>query len=332
MKTAITLQEFILEEQWNSEFFPSELYDILQSLHQATKKIQFTLRRPQQSFEQATDWRSREKEMDLYANRQLLMALGNTASVAGYASEEMEDFHTFDSKTPLTGEYIVVADPLDGSSNLSCNGSSGTIFGIYKRISSGHIVSELDFMQPGKQLVAAGYVLFGPATVLVYSTGNGVHVFTYDHELGVYCLEQSHVKIPNPGMYYCINESHDFTFPPAIRHFLKFAKIHDPEDLRPMQHRYSGALVADFHRILMHGGIFMYPPTAKHERGKLRLVYECNPLAFLASQADGKASDGFSEILNKKVHHLHERCPFYIGSARNIEVLENLFRNKNRIS
>ena len=220
-------------------------------------------------------------------------------------------------------------DPLDGSSNIDANVSIGTIFGIYRRVSPrGHSAKDEDFLQEGSRMVAAGYVVYGSSTMLVYSTGKGVNGFTLDPSIGEFCLSNPDMRTPDTGTIYSINEGYYIKFPGGVKKYIKFCQEIDAETQRPYTSRYIGSLVADFHRNLLKGGIFMYPPTAAAPVGKLRLAYECAPMAFIAEQAGGKASDGTNRILDLKPESLHQRTPFYVGSRQMVERLEEFIEEE----
>ena len=256
-----------------------------------------------------------QQKMDLYANGVFKSALEARGEVCGIASEEEEEFITFDDKRSLNSKYIVLMDPLDGSSNIDVNVSVGTIFSIYKRISPvGEPVILEDFLQPGTAQVAAGYIIYGSSTMLVYTTGNGVHGFTCDPSLGVFYLSHESINIPTDGQIYSINEGNYSSFPDGVKKYLKYCQAIDNESNRPYTSRYIGSLVSDFHRNLLKGGIYIYPSSASTPQGKLRLLYECNPMAFLMEQAGGTASDGFQRIMELKPSTLHQRTPFFCGS------------------
>lgn len=214
-------------------------------------------------------------------------------------------------------------DPLDGSSNIDVNVSVGTIFSIYRRITPfGTPITEEDFLQPGTKQVTAGYVVYGSSTMLVYTTGYGVHAFTYDPSLGVFCLSHEKVRYPATGCMYSINEGNYIKFPLGVKKYIKYCQEQDEATKRPYTSRYIGSLVADFHRNLLKGGIYIYPSTASHPQGKLRLLYECNPMAFLAEQAGGKATDGVNRILDIVPEKLHQRAPFFVGTKSMVEDAE----------
>jgi fructose-1,6-bisphosphatase I len=253
-----------------------------------------------------------QQKLDVYANRVLLHCLGLRDSVAALVSEEDEEPVTFDRSLD-TGKYIIVFDPLDGSSNIDVNVNVGTIFSIHKRLPDRSLDDSI--LQPGTQQVAAGYVVYGPSTVFVYTAGRGVHSFTLDPTIGAFVLTTEHMKMPNKGPYYSVNEANLSTFPSGYGTYV--------EELRGAGYssRYIGSLVADFHRTLLKGGVFLYPPTRKQPKGKLRLLYEANPLAFLAEQAGGMASSGSGRILDIQPEGIHQRTPFVVGSQWEMERL-----------
>lgn len=260
-----------------------------------------------------------QQKMDLYANEVFKSALEARGEVCGIASEEEEEFITFDDERSVNNKYIVLMDPLDGSSNIDVNVSVGTIFSIYKRISpiGGPVILD-DFLQPGTAQVAAGYIIYGSSTMLVYTTGNGVHGFTCDPSLGVFYLSHENIKIPKNGKMYSINEGNYLSFPEGVKKYLKYCQAIDQQSNRPYTSRYIGSLVSDFHRNLLKGGIYIYPSTALSPQGKLRLLYECNPMAFLMEQAGGSANDGFRRIMDIKPTALHQRVSFFCGSSNMI--------------
>ena len=257
-----------------------------------------------------------QMKLDVFANETMKKALIARGDVAGFASEEDDTFVAFDTERGRNAKYILMTDPLDGSSNIDVNVSVGTIFSIYKRISPiGTPVTMDDFLQPGRKQVAAGYVTYGSSTMLVYTTGNGVNGFTYDPSLGLFILSHPNMKMPYEGKYYSINEGQYLKFLDGVKKFIKFCQEEDKPTGRPYSSRYIGSLVSDFHRNLLKGGIYIYPTTKSHPNGKLRLLYEGNPMAFLAEQAGGMATDGTNAILDIKPTELHQRVPFFVGST-----------------
>lgn len=264
------------------------------------------------------------KKLDDFANEQFKMILGSSTEVAGLATEEEKDVVSFESDLSMEGKYIVCMDPLDGSSNIDVNVSIGTIFSIYRRLSKvGSPSVEEDFLQPGTEQVAAGYVLYGSSTMLVYTTGLGVTGFTYDPSIGEFFLSHRDIKTPEFGNTYSINEGNYLKFPPGVKQYIKYCQEIDPPTNRPYTSRYIGSLVSDFHRNMLKGGIYLYPQSNTHPDGKLRLTYECNPIAFLAEQSGGIATDGMGKrILEIQPQSIHQRVPFFVGSAHMVQKAE----------
>lgn len=255
-----------------------------------------------------------QQKLDVYANQALLHCLGLRDSVAMLVSEENEEPVVFD-RARESGKYIVVFDPLDGSSNIDVNVSVGTIFSIYRRPESGDIRHAC--LQPGSKQVAAGYVVYGSSTILVYTAGNGAFGFTLDPAIGAYVLSHDHLRMPSQGTYYSVNEGQAHTFPTEYREYLQ--RLRSGELGHSYSSRYVGSLVADFHRTMLKGGVFLYPPTRQYPNGKLRLMYEANPLAFIAEQAGGMATDGAHEILRIAPENIHQRTPLILGSKVEVE-------------
>lgn len=264
-----------------------------------------------------------QKKLDVYANNEFIKALKNGGQVCAIASEENKELITFDNDMSNDGKYVIAMDPLDGSSNIEVNVSIGTVFSVLRRKSEmGSPGTEDDLLQPGTEMVAAGYVIYGSSTMLVYTTGNGVNGFTLDPSVGLFLLSHPEIKIPEGGNIYSVNEANYIHFPAAIKEYIRYCQEDDPDTLRPYTTRYIGSLVADFHRNLLRGGIYMYPGTRKNLDGKLRLLYECIPIAFIAEQAGGKASDGFRRIMEVQPDSIHQRIPFFVGSVHMVEKAE----------
>lgn len=264
-----------------------------------------------------------QQKLDVYANEKFKAAMEARDQVCGIASEEEDSAVVFNKDVNRNARYVVLMDPLDGSSNIDVNVSVGTIFSIYRRVTPvGTAPTDEDFLQPGNKQIAAGYVIYGSSTMLVYTTGNGVHGFTYDPSLGVFCLSHENMTIPQDGRIYSINEGNYIKFPLGVKKYIKYCQENVPEDNRPYTSRYIGSLVADFHRNLLKGGMYLYPSTAAYPNGKLRLLYECNPMAFLIEQAGGLASDGARRIMDIKPEELHQRVPFFVGSTNMVKKLE----------
>jgi fructose-1,6-bisphosphatase I len=264
------------------------------------------------------------KKLDEFANEQFKTVLGSSIEVCGLATEEEEDVVSFESDLSRDGKYIVCMDPLDGSSNIDVNVSIGTVFSIYRRISEiGSPSVEEDFLQPGTEQVAAGYALYGSSTMLVYTTGMGVTGFTLDPSIGEFFLSHRKISMPEPGTIYSINEGNYANFPPGVKQYIKYCQEIDPPTHRPYTSRYIGSLVADNHRNMLKGGIYIYPQTTTNPEGKLRLTYECNPIAFLAEQAGGMATDGMgNRILEIPPQSIHQRVPFFAGPTNMVNQAE----------
>lgn len=324
-----TLGEFIVAKQHDFPHASGELSSLIGSIKLAAKIVNREINKAGlvditgASGEENIQGEQQQK-LDLYANDKFKAALENRGQVCGVASEEEDEAVAFNKALNKDAKYVVLMDPLDGSSNIDVNVSVGTIFSIYRRISPiGTPPTEEDFLQPGSQQVAAGYIIYGSSTMLVYSTGNGVHGFTYDPSLGVFCLSHEDMKIPQDGNIYSINEGNYIRFPEGVKQYLKYCQEICPEDNRPYTSRYIGSLVADFHRNLLKGGIYLYPSTQAYPNGKLRLLYECNPMAMLIEEAGGKATDGDTRILDLKPTELHQRVPFFVGSTNMVNKVQD---------
>lgn len=321
-----TLGEFIIEKQADYPEAKGELSGILSSIRLAAKIIHREINRAGLSQDILGTAGSEnvqgeaQMKLDVFANETMKKALLAREDVAGFASEEDDEFVAFDNERGRNAKYILMTDPLDGSSNIEVNVSVGTIFSIYRRISPiGTPVTKEDFLQEGRKQVAAGYVTYGSSTMLVYTTGNGVNGFTYDPSLGLFILSHPDLKTPTEGKYYSINEGQYVTFPQGVKRFIKYCQETDAATKRPYSSRYIGSLVSDFHRNLLKGGIYIYPTSTVYPKGKLRLLYECNPIAFLAEQAGGMATDGTNPILDIKPTELHQRVPFFVGSTSMVQ-------------
>lgn len=327
-----TLGEFIVEKQHDFPHATGELTALLSAIKLGAKIIHRDINKAGLVDILGTNGVSnvqgeQQMKLDLYANEKLKAALEARGEVAGIASEEEDDIVVFKGERAVNGKYVVLMDPLDGSSNIDVNVSVGTIFSIYRRITPvGTPVTREDFLQPGNKQVAAGYVIYGSSTMLVYTTGYGVHAFTYDPSLGVFCLAQEKLRFPIKGNIYSINEGNYIKFPLGVKKYIKYCQEQDEPTQRPYTSRYIGSLVADFHRNLLKGGIYIYPSTASHPHGKLRLLYECNPMAFLAEQGGGKATDGYNRILDIIPQELHQRAPLFIGSQTMVEDAERFMK------
>ena len=263
------------------------------------------------------------KKLDIYANTQMMGVLQHGISCAGIGSEEMDEFVVFDDEVSNNSKYVVLFDPLDGSSNIDVNISIGTIFGVYRRISEvGKPCVKEDFLQAGNRQVAAGYVVYGSSTMLVYGTRRGVNGFTLDPAIGEFCLSHPDIKCPPSGKMYSVNHGNFFKYQTGVRNYINECQKKEKKDGGPYSQRYVGSMVADIHRNLIKGGIFLYPGTLDKPEGKLRLMYECNPFAFIVEMAGGKATDGEKRILDIQPTDMHQRCPLFIGSREMMEELE----------
>ena len=322
-----TLGEFIIENQAAFPFSSGELSRLINSIRLAAKVVNHEVNKAGlvdiigavgETNVQGED----QQKLDVYANDKFIQTLTNREIVCGIASEEMEDFITISGqKNDHKNKYVVLIDPLDGSSNIDVNVSVGTIFSIYRRISPiGTPVTIEDFLQQGSKQVAAGYIVYGTSTMLVYTTGHGVNGFTLNPALGSWYLSHPNMQYPENGKIYSVNEGNYVHFPQGVKDYIKYCQ--EEEDDRPYTSRYIGSLVSDFHRNMIKGGIYFYPPSAKAPEGKLRLLYECNPMAFIAEQAGGKASDGFRRVLDIQPTTLHQRTPFFCGSKNMVQKAE----------
>jgi D-fructose 1,6-bisphosphatase (EC 3.1.3.11) len=261
-----------------------------------------------------------QMKLDIFANEALINVLQYSSECAGFASEENDDFVAFDDPHSVNSKYVVMFDPLDGSSNIDVNASIGTIFCVYKRVSPlGQPCTLDDFLQKGKNLIAAGYVIYGSSTMLVYATRLGVNGFTLEPSIGEFCLSHKDIKCNPSGKIYSINQGNYERFHEDTKHFLNYCMQEDSSTNRPYSHRYIGSMVADMHRTLIKGGIFMYPADSKNPSGKLRLLYECNPMAYIIEMAGGKAHTGSQSVLEVTPTDLHQRVPILIGSSQLVE-------------
>ncbi|NLN24086.1 MAG: class 1 fructose-bisphosphatase, partial [Bacteroidetes bacterium] len=267
-----------------------------------------------------------QQKLDVFANQTFINTLTNREIVCGIASEEEDDYIQIVGKhTKNNNKYVVLIDPLDGSSNIDVNVSVGTIFSIYHRVSPiGTPVTKEDFLQVGVKQVAAGYIIYGTSTMIVYTTGHGVNGFTLNPSIGTFYLSHPNMKFPEDGNIYSINEGNYLQFPQGVKQYIKYCQAEEED--RPYTSRYIGSLVSDFHRNMIKGGIYIYPSTSKNPNGKLRLLYECNPMALLTEQAGGKASDGYNRILEIEPTELHQRTPFFCGSKKMVEKAEKFMR------
>ncbi|TVZ26699.1 D-fructose 1,6-bisphosphatase [Gillisia sp. Hel_I_86] len=328
MERHTTLGEFIIENQKDFPYAKGELSALLSSIKLAGKMVNEKINKAGLSqilgkAGQENIQGESQAKLDVMANEIFVSTLRNRGEICGLASEELEDYLVFEDNIHKNAEYIVLIDPLDGSSNIDVDITVGTIFSIYRRITPKGTKAELiDFLQPGNKQVAAGYLIYGTSTILVYTTGNGVNGFTFDPGIGSFFLSHPNIRFPNTGNTYSVNEGNYVHFPQGIKKYIKWVQELNEEENRPFTSRYTGSLVADFHRNMLLGGIYLYPQGTTAPKGKLRLLYECNPMAFLTEQAGGKASDGFRRIMELQPEELHERAPFICGNKEMVEKAE----------
>jgi len=332
----ITLGEFIIENQKEFQYSSGELSRIFNSIKLAAKVVSYKVNKAGLvdiigSIGEKNVQGEDQQKLDVYANEIFIQTLINREIVCGIASEENDEFITVQgSDEGNNSKYVLLMDPLDGSSNIDVNASVGTIFSVYRRISEvGTPVTLEDFLQPGTAQVAAGYVIYGTSTMLVYTTGYGVNGFTLNPAIGTFYLSHPKMKFPVDGTIYSVNEGNYVHFPRGIKDYIKYCQTE--EENRPYTSRYIGSLAPDIHRNMIKGGIYLYPTSTKSPKGKLRLLYECIPMAFIAEQAGGKASDGFSRIMEIIPTALHERCPFFCGSSNMVDKVEE-FMLKAKLS
>jgi fructose-1,6-bisphosphatase I len=320
-----TLGEFVIDRQTDFQYATGELSRLLSAIRLAARIVNREVNKAGlvdilgdtgvENIQGET-----QQKLDVFADEKFLEAIRVRGDVCGIGSEEQDEYIAFENERSKQGKYILLIDPLDGSSNIDVNVSIGTIFSIYRRVSPyGTKATKEDFLQEGRKQVAAGYVIYGSSTMLVFATGNGVNGFTYDPSIGVFYLSHPDMKIPEDGQVYSINEGNYVHFPDGVKKYIKYCQDEDEATNRPYTSRYIGSLVADFHRNLIKGGIYIYPTSKKAPNGKLRLLYECNPMAYLIEQAGGIATDGKNNILDIKPTDLHQRTPLFIGSKKMVE-------------
>jgi fructose-1,6-bisphosphatase I len=317
-RNLVTLGEFIIERQADFPYAKGELSSLLSDISIAAKIVNREVNKAglvNILGEAGSDniQGESQKKLDVYANEQFLAALASGGECAGVASEENDEIILFDGPAS-SGKYIVAMDPLDGSSNIDVNVSVGTIFSIYRRKTKNGPATVDDFLQFGSDQVAAGYIVYGSSTMLVYTTGNGVNGFTLDPSIGEFCLSHPNMRIPKGGNIYSVNQGNFVHFPEGVKRYIKNLQIDDKASKKPYTLRYIGSLVSDFHRNLIKGGIYIYPTTLASPKGKLRLMYEANPMAMIIEQAGGKATDGFQDILEIEPTDIHQRVPLFVGS------------------
>ncbi|HSV87403.1 MAG TPA: class 1 fructose-bisphosphatase [Bacteroidales bacterium] len=326
-----TLTEFIIERQTEYPHAKGSLTRLLNDIGTAAKIVNREINAAglvdilgsvgKQNIQGET-----QKKLDVFANEMFITMLKGGGECCAIASEENEKVISFQNDFSEHGKYVVALDPLDGSNNIEANVSIGTLFSIYRRKSESGGGTLEDLLQPGVNQVAAGYIIYGSSTMLVYTTGKGVNGFTLDPSVGIFCLSHPDMRFSKGGNIYSINEGYYVYFPDGVKKYIKYLQEEDKATNRPFTSRYIGSLVADFHRNLIKGGIFIYPGTTKLPSGKLRLLYECKPIAFIAEQAGGKASDGFKRIMTLEPKSLHQRAPLFTGPTEMVEKAEDYMR------
>ena len=320
MNGILTLDEFIIQRQTEFDYSTGEFSRILRDIGFAGKVVHREVNKAGLveilGKTGTTNVQGEEvQKLDEYANNRFIEALRFGGECAGVCSEENETFIAFDDKNSIDSKYIIAMDPLDGSSNIDVNVSVGTIFTIYRRKSGflGKPCQLEDFLQRGTSQVAAGYIIYGSSTMLVYTAGHGVNGFTLDPSIGEFCLSHPKIRIPKKGVFYSYNHGNYTKFDDSIRNYVDHC-FKETVNGTSYGYRYVGSMVADIHRNLLKGGIFMYPKTSDAVNGKLRLVYECNPMAFIVEQAGGRATNGHQRIMEIEPKELHQRTPIFIGS------------------
>jgi fructose-1,6-bisphosphatase I len=332
MAALVTLSEFVMERQSDFPYASGDLTRLLSDIGIAGKIINHKVNKAglQDILGAAANINVQgetQMKMDVFSDETLLNAMRWGGQVAGAGSEENEKYFAFDQEHCKKAKYVILFDPLDGSSNIDVNVSIGTIFSIFRRKSSiGDLANVNDFLQKGDEQVAAGYIIYGSSTMLVYTTGHGVNGFTLQPSIGEFFLSHPNMKIPEDGAIYSMNEGNLNSCEKGVQEYIAWCKENDKKTNRPYSARYIGSLVADFHRNLIKGGIYIYPGTTKNKSGKLRMQYECNPLAFIVEQAGGKATDGHRRIMEIVPTDLHQRSPLFIGSKNMVEKVEALIK------
>ena len=332
MAALVTLSEFVMERQSDFPYASGDLTRLLSDIGIAGKIINHKVNKAglQDILGAAANINVQgetQMKMDVFSDETLLNAMRWGGQVAGAGSEENEKYFAFDQEHCKKAKYVILFDPLDGSSNIDVNVSIGTIFSIFRRKSSiGDLANVNDFLQKGDEQVAAGYIIYGSSTMLVYTTGHGVNGFTLQPSIGEFFLSHPNMKIPEDGAIYSMNEGNLNACEKGVQEYIAWCKESDKKTNRPYSARYIGSLVADFHRNLIKGGIYIYPGTTKNKSGKLRMQYECNPLAFIVEQAGGKATDGHRRIMEIVPTDLHQRSPLFIGSKNMVDKVEALIK------
>ncbi|MDR3712479.1 MAG: class 1 fructose-bisphosphatase [Puia sp.] len=329
-RKVLTLDEFTIQQLRDFPHATGELSNLLRDIGLAAKRVNVEVNKAGLvdilGDAGAVNVQGEDvKKLDIFANNQLVGVLRHGISCAGIGSEELDDVVIFDDEVSNNSKYVCLFDPLDGSGNIDVNVSIGTIFGIYRRISErGKACERADFLQPGIRQIAAGYVVYGSSTMMVYATRRGVNGFTLDPSIGEFTLSHPNIRCPENGKIYSVNHGNFFQYPENIQRYIEVCQKKDKTNGGPYTQRYIGSMVADVHRNLIKGGLFMYPPTRDKPGGKLRLLYECNPFAFIVEVAGGRATDGKQRILEIQPVELHQRSPLFIGSTNMMTELETV--------
>jgi fructose-1,6-bisphosphatase I len=327
-----TLDEFTLQQLRDFPHATGELSNLLRDIGLAAKRINVEVNKAGLvdilGDAGTMNVQGEEvKKLDVFANNQMVGVLRHGISCAGIGSEEMDDIVVFDDEISNKSKYVCLFDPLDGSSNIDVNVSIGTIFSVFKRVSPlGKPATEADFLQAGSNQVAAGYIIYGSSTMLVYATRRGVNGFTLDQSIGEFTLSHPDIKCPETGKMYSVNHGNFFQYDEKVKQYITVCQKKDKTNGGPYTQRYIGSMVSDVHRNLIKGGIFMYPGILNKPKGKLRLMYECNPCAFIVEVAGGKATNGIIRILDIVPTTLHQRTPFFVGSLKMMEELESFIK------
>lgn len=333
-RQVLTLDEFTIQQLRNFPKATGELSGLLRDIGLAAKRVNVEVNKAGLvdilGDAGAVNVQGEDvKKLDIFANNQLVGVLRHGISCAGIASEELDDYIAFTDDVSRNSKYVCLFDPLDGSGNIDVNVSIGTIFGVYKRVTPvGSVAEQTDFLQPGYRQVAAGYVVYGSSTMLVYGTRRGVDGFTLDPSIGEFCLSHPGIRCPEFGKIYSVNHGNYLQYAPGVQRYIEQCQRKHNGNGGPYTQRYIGSMVSDVHRNLIKGGIFMYPGTTEKPGGKLRLLYECNPLAFIVEVAGGKATNGSRRILELEPGELHQRSPLFIGSSGMMAELEECMQQQ----
>ena len=333
-RNILTLDEFTIQQMRSFPTATGELSSLLRDIGLASKRVNVEVNKAGLvdilGDYGTTNVQGEEvKKLDIYANNQFVGVLKHGISCAGIASEELDDIVVFNDPVSNNSKYICMFDPLDGSGNIDVNVSIGTIFSIYRRVSKlGEPCTIDDFLQPGNKQVAAGYIIYGSSTMFVYATKRGVNGFTLDPQIGEFSLSNQDIKCPADGKIYSVNHGNFFQYEQGVKEYITACQKKTKTNGGPYTQRYIGSMVADVHRNLLKGGIFTYPGTIDKPKGKLRLLYECNPFAFIVEMAGGRATDGKQRIMDIKPTELHERTPFFVGSKNMMDELDTYLVEK----